>query len=292
MKTTLEERESKLAYLFIIPTFAIVLGIIIFPVLYNIWLSFHDVTLGNLGENPPFNGIKNYEKVVSEEEFLQALLVTIIYSIFGVVLSLILGLAAALLLNRTFKGRGLVRGIFLFTYIAPIVALAFIWRWMLNPVYGVVQYGMLQIGIIKEPVAWLSVKPLALICVILFEGWRYFPFDMLFILARLQAISEDLYEAAEVDGANTLQKFWHITLPELKYVLGTLFLLRFMWTFNKFDDIFLLTSGAAGTKVLPILVYDYAFPLSKIGLGAATSMFLFIILITFMVIYVRKVLQW
>ncbi|MFC1923015.1 carbohydrate ABC transporter permease, partial [Chloroflexota bacterium] len=127
--------------------------------------------------------------------------------------------------------------------------------------------------------------------VILFESWRYFPFAMLMILARLQAIDETLYEAAEVDGANSRAKFLYITIPELRYVLGAIFLLRLMWTFNKFDDIFLLTGGGFGTKVLPVLTYEFSFRLFDFGRGASTAMILLVILIVFMAIYAFTVMR-
>jgi multiple sugar transport system permease protein len=128
---------------------------------------------------------------------------------------------------------------------------------------------------------------MALTVVIAFEAWRYFPFAFLFILARFQAIPRDMYEAADVDGASPLQRFWHITLPQLVGILSTLFLLRFIWTFNKFDDIFLLTGGAAGTKTLTVQVYDQAFALADIGAGAAAAVILFVILALFMLAYFR-----
>jgi multiple sugar transport system permease protein len=110
-------------------------------------------------------------------------------------------------------------------------------------------------------------------------------------LARLQAIDNTLYEAADVDGANTWQKFWNITLPELRYVVGAIFLLRLMWTFNKFDDIFLLTGGGFGTKVLPVLTYEFSFKLFDFGRGAATAMILLVILVVFMAFYITTVMK-
>jgi multiple sugar transport system permease protein len=114
---------------------------------------------------------------------------------------------------------------------------------------------------------------------------------MLMILARLQAVDKALYEAAEVDGASALQKFWFITLPELRYVIGAIFLLRLIWTFNKFDDIFLLTGGGFGTKVLPILTYEFSFKLFDFGKGAATSMILLAFLVVFLIFYARFVMR-
>ena len=133
--------------------------------------------------------------------------------------------------------------------------------------------------------------PLALISVILFEGWRYFPFAFLFILARLQGIPDELYKAASVDGASPFQRFYHITLPKLITVLSTLFLFRFIWTINKFDDIFLLTRGHAGTKVMTIKVYEYAFGEFNIGASSAVAMILFGILSLFIFIYFRWILK-
>lgn len=292
---TLAQREAQLAYLLIVPTFAIVTGLVVFPAFFNVWISLHRVGLDNLNDvfHARFVGLENYGHAAQDYAFPDALQTSIAYSVLATVLTVLLGLGAALLLNRHFRGRGLVRAIFLIPYIAPLISVAYVWKWLLDPtVRGVANWGLMNLGLLEEPVAWLGKQGLALSIVILFEGWRYFPFAMLMILARLQAIDVTLYEAAAVDGATRLQQFWHITLPELRFVLGTIFLLRLMWTFNKFDDIFLLTSGGFGTRVLPILTYEFSFKLFDFGLGAATAMFLVLILLGFMVVYIRKVLQW
>lgn len=292
---TLEAREARLAYVLIVPTLLIVVGLVLFPAIFSIWISFHHVTLENLNDvfHAPFVGIENYIKVAHDFAFPDALKTTIVYSFSATILTTIIGLIAALILNRAFPGRGLARAIFLFPYIAPVISVAYIWQWLLRPTAsGVVNWALLNLNLISEPIAWLSTRAIALFMVILFEGWRYFPFAMLMLLARLQAIPQELYEAAAVDGAGTLRKFWHITLPELRYVMGTIFLLRLMWTFNKFDDIYLLTSGGFGTNVLPILTYQLSFGQYYFGRGAATAMILFITLALFMFFYIRTVLEW
>jgi multiple sugar transport system permease protein len=196
------------------------------------------------------------------------------------------------MLNRPFRGRGAARAVFLIPYVAPIVSVAFVWRWILDPrPSGVVNDILMSLGLIDLPIAYLATRGLALFLVILFEAWRYFPFAMLMILARLQAIDSTLYEAADVDGASTWLKFWFVTLPELRYVLGAIFLLRLMWTFNKFDDIFLLTGGGFGTKVLPVLTYEFSFKLFDFGRGAATAMILLVILVVFMEFYIGVVMR-
>ncbi len=298
---SLEAREARLAWILILPTALIVFGLVLFPAIFSIWISFHDVGLGNLGNvfNTEFVGLENYRRVVNDFAFkfqgLQswgAAVTSIVYSISATFLTITVGLIAALLLNRSFRGRGLVRAVFLFSYVAPIVSVAFVWKWILDPrPSGVLNDVLMSLGIIELPKAYLAQRGLALLLVIIFEAWRYFPFAMLMILARLQAIDRTLYEAADVDGANTWHKFRHVTLPELRFVLGAVFLLRLIWTFNKFDDIFLLTGGGFGTNVLPVLTYQFSFKSFDFGKGAANAMILLLILVIFLVVYVLTVMR-
>jgi multiple sugar transport system permease protein len=290
-----ERHEARLAFAMVVPTFAIVIGLVVFPVFFNVWISLHRIGLDNLNDvfRAPFVGLNNYLRAAHDFAFPGALWTSIVYSVCATGVTVATGLGASLMLNRSFRGRGLARTVFLVPYVAPLISVAYIWKWLLDPtVRGVVNWTLLSLGVIEEPIAWLGRQGIALPVVVLFEGWRYFPFAMLMILARLQAIELALYEAAAVDGAGRWTCFWRITLPELRYVLGTVFLIRLMWTFNKFDDIFLLTGGGFGTRVLPILTYEFSFRLFDFGQGAATAMFLVLILAAFMVVYIRKVLQW
>jgi multiple sugar transport system permease protein len=280
---------------------------VIIPVLWNLWLSIKPVTLADLRDVSLFNlnlTLQNFQKVFGDPDFLPALQTTLIYTIAGSLLSILLGLMAALLVNTEFPGRGLIRGLFISPYIAPVVAVTFTWSFILDPQLGVLNWAAVNKGVFSQPIPFLSQRwwvvelmgvkvriPLALISVICFEGWRYFPFAFLFILARLQAIPDELYEAAAVDGASPFQRFYYITLPQMLTVLSTLFLFRFIWTINKFDDIFLLTRGQAGTKVLTIKVYDYAFGEFDIGASSAVAMVLFAILSVFLFIYFRWMLK-
>ena len=285
------------------PTFTVVLAFVIFPVIWNLWLSIKPVSLGDLRGISLFQlnlTLQNFQKVFGDPDFLPVLRTTLIYTIAGSALSILLGLIAALLVHGEFPGRGLVRGLFISPYVAPVVAVTFTWSFILDPQLGVFNWLAVNKGLLSQPIPFLSQRwwtlemlgveirlPLALISVILFEGWRYFPFAFLFILARLQAIPDELYQAASVDGASPFQRFFHITLPQITTVLSTLFLFRFIWTINKFDDIFLLTRGQAGTKVLTIRVYDYAFGEFDIGASSAVAMVLFVILSVFLIIYFR-----
>jgi multiple sugar transport system permease protein len=298
---SLEAREARLAWMLILPTAVIVFGLVLFPAVFSIWISFHRVGLENLGNvfRAPFVGLQNYRQVVDDFAFkfqgIQqwgAAVTSIVYSFSATFLTLIVGLIASLLLNRPFRARGVTRAVFLFPYVAPIVSVAFVWRWILDPrPSGVFNDILMRLGLIELPKAYLATRGLALLLVIIIEAWRYFPFAMLMILARLQAVDKTLYEAADVDGANAWHKFRYVTLPELRYILGAIFLLRLIWTFNKFDDIFLLTGGGFGTNVLPVLTYQFSFRLFDFGKGAATAMILLAILIVFLVIYASTVMK-
>jgi multiple sugar transport system permease protein len=298
---SLQAREARLAWVLILPTALIVFGLVVFPAAFSIWISFRDVTLKNLDNvfRAPFVGLENYRFVVNDFAFkfqgLQswgAAVTSIVYSFSATILTLLIGLIASLLLNRPFRARGLARAVFLFPYVAPIVSVAFVWRWILDPrPSGVLNDILMKLGLIQLPKAYLATRGLALLLVIVFEAWRYFPFAMLMILARLQAVDQTLYEAADVDGANTWLKFLYVTLPELRYVLGAVFVLRLIWTFNKFDDIFLLTGGGFGTNVLPVLTYQFSFKSFNFGKGAANAMILLAILVVFLAVYVGTVMR-
>ena len=304
---TFFDQEARLAFWMLFPTFTVVLAFVIFPVIWNLWLSIKPVSLADLRSLSlvKFNfTLQNFQKVFGDPDFLPVLRTTLIYTISGSALSIFLGLVAALLVQGEFPGRGLVRGLFISPYIAPVVAVTFTWSFILDPQLGVLNWVAVNKGLFAQPIPFLSQRwwilnilgmeiriPLALTSVILFEGWRYFPFAFLFILARLQAIPNELYQAASVDGASPFQRFYHITLPQLATVLSTLFLFRFIWTINKFDDIFLLTRGQAGTKVLTIKVYDYAFGEFNIGASSAVAIVLFAILSIFLIIYFRWMMK-
>jgi multiple sugar transport system permease protein len=301
------DREARLAFWMLAPACLIGFTFVIFPVIWNVWLSLHPVSLGDLRGESLFkfkSTIENFQKVFKDPDFGAVLLTTLIYTVLGSAFSVLLGLTAALLVHGEFRGRGLVRGILISPYIAPVVAVTFTWSFILDPQLGVFNWLAVNSGLLAHPIPFLSQRwsnleimgvtlpiPVALLSVILFEGWRYFPFAFLFVLARLQGIPDELYQAASVDGASPFQRFIYITLPQLSTVLSTLFLFRFIWTINKFDDIFLLTRGQAGTKVMTIKVYDYAFGEFNIGASSAAAMILFGILAVFVFIYFRWVVK-
>ena len=232
---------------------------------------------------------ENFTRIFDGDEFWGVLGVTLFYTVFGTVGALLVGLFAALLLNKSFRGQGILRGLYLFPYVAPIIAVAFSWLILFDPFSGSANALLLQMGVTDEAINFFGERPLALIMVTVFEIWRYFPLSFLFILARMQSIDTDMYEAADMDGASPFQQFWYLSLPQLLGILSVLFLLRFIWTFNKFDDIFLLTGGNAGTRTLTVNVYEQAFAISNIGAGAAVAVVIFLCLLTFALFFFRFV---
>jgi multiple sugar transport system permease protein len=231
--------------------------------------------------------LDNFARVFDGSEFWGVLGVTLFYTVFGTVGALLFGLFAALLLNKSFKGQGILRGLYLFPYVSPIIAVAFAWILLFDPFSGSANALLIQMGVTQEAINFFGQRPLALIMVTIFEIWRYFPLSFLFILARMQSIDTDMYEAADMDGASPFQQFWYLSMPQLLGILSVLFLLRFIWTFNKFDDIFLLTGGNAGTRTLTVNVYEQAFAISNIGAGAAVAVVIFGCLLLFSLFFFK-----
>jgi len=244
--------------------------------------------------------LNNFKKVIFENEFVDLLLTTFYYTFFGTVGSIVFGILTAQMVNQKFYGRTFMRSVLLFPYVAPVVALAYTWELLLDPNSGTLNSLLVNFQILETPINLLGQKyldinilgisfklRLALTTVIVFEIWRYFPLAFLFILARLQAIPKDLYEAADVDGASPFQKFFKITLPQITAVISILFMIRFIWNFNKFEDVFLLTGGASGTRTLPINVYQQGFAISDIGMGSAVSIVIVLLLLLFMFFYFK-----
>ncbi|MBJ7358326.1 MAG: sugar ABC transporter permease [Nocardioides sp.] len=274
---------------------------VVLPILWTISLAFQQVRLLNL-RTTGFIGdysLDNFEKVLTSPGFVDALVTTLVYSVAGTACAIGLGLVAALALRRPFRGRGLVRACMLVPYVAPVVAAAFVWTTMLNPQFGVVNhYGTTLLGW-DDPIAFLSSgEPVtvlgldlhvskSLLTVVLFEGWRSFPFAFLFLTARIQAIPDSLDEAALIDGATPSQRFRHIVLPQLLPTIAVLTVLRFIWTFNNFDDIYLLTGGGSGTQVVAVRVYDYLINRGDIGAAAAMALVLAAILAVLVTAYLK-----
>jgi multiple sugar transport system permease protein len=185
--------------------------------------------------------------------------------------------------------RSLARSLILFPYFVSTVVAVLVWRWLFNDLYGILNHTMMWAGLISMPLDWIGAMPNAMISVVLVGAWKYFPFVVIAVLARLQTIPEQLYEAATIDGAGAWGRFWDVTLPQLKDVLIVVILLRAIWDFKEFDLIYLLTGGGPiiGTQTLPLMVYKEAFGMNEMGRASAVAVAMMLVMLVFMLVYFR-----
>ncbi|WP_369202697.1 carbohydrate ABC transporter permease [Streptomyces sp. PU-14G] len=295
-------RENRAGLAFVTPTFLVVLVVVVLPILWTVLLAFQRARLVDIQGMSLFGNwtLDNFAGVFTSPGFWTSLWTTLLYTVGATAGSVALGLVAALALRRPFRGRGLLRGAMLLPYVAPVVAVAFVWEIALSPQFGIVnEWGGKLLGW-DDPLAFLSTRsfevsllglhvdvPLALLTVVAFETWRYFPFAFLFLLARLQAVPDGLEEAAKVDGATPTQRFRYVLLPQLMPVIALLCVLRFIMTFNKFDDIYLLTGGGSGTDVVAVRVYDFLTARFDVGAAAAQALVLAAFLMVLLGVYFK-----
>ena len=280
-----KRREQLAGLLTIAPALFLILALTLYPVAYSIWLSL--LEKHSFFPQERFVSLENYFYLWKDSEFWSSLWLGTVYSIWTILFQVVLGVAAALILNETFVGRGLVRGIVLFPYMIPTIVAVILWKWLLNDMYGIVNYWLLALGIVRDPISWLGADHIML-SVIVMSVWQSFPFVLLSILARLQTIPPELYEAAKVDGASALRRFIHITLPQIRGILFVVILLRSIWMFTKFDTVWLMGEGAGAgrfIRTLPVYAYMRTMTYYQAGLGAALAVIMFGILVVCTVIY-------
>jgi multiple sugar transport system permease protein len=282
---TIRQKEILLGYALVFPSVVLIAATLLYPVAYNVYLSFTEVPLDPT-QSPQWVGLENYATLLSNPEFWVAAKNTVVFTLFSDVGATAAGLGVALLFQREFRGEGVLRSIVILPYIAPLIASAFVWRWIWHPLYGI---GPFVLGDLLGLVAQDANLRESIAMVIVFDSWRYFPFAFLLILARLRSIPDELYEAAKIDGAGRLARFRDITLPELKYVLATVFLLRWIWNFNVFADVWLFTRNV---PVLGTFVYVTGFNNYNQGLAAAVANMMVIVLLVLVSVYVKYVLEW
>ncbi|WGK68492.1 sugar ABC transporter permease [Candidatus Haliotispira prima] len=285
---TAQERDARWGVWFILPSVLVVSLLILYPILYNVYLSFFQV---NLNGSNTFTGLTNIKNVLGNSEFWQAVGTSATYVVFSTVGTTVWGICVALAMNRPFPMRGLVRSLILLPYVAPVISVVFSWQFLFDPVNGIFMDVFYQkLHIFSERVNLINDPKNSLWVAILFSIWKNFPFTYLMVLSRLQAIDRTLYEAAEIDGCTGFQKFFSITLPEIFYLVGAIVLLRFIWNFNKFEEIYLLTPSV---KVIPVYSYIKVFTgIPEIGQGAAIAIVQFVLILAIILVYVKKVLKW
>jgi multiple sugar transport system permease protein len=267
-----------------IPTALIVIVLLIFPIVFTLGMSFfHKNTL--VGPYV-FAGLENFTALLDDPQFYLAFKNGILYSGGSTLISLVFGLAVALVLNEDFKGRTILRAIVIFPYIVPPIVALFIWKFLFNS-RGIINVILSDLGIITEYIPWLGDSRYAMITVILISSWVWFPFSAINFLAGLQGIPQDIYEAAAIDGASALRRFTSITLPLLSPIITVMVVIRFIWAARNFDMIYLLTGGGPvdTTTVLPILAYKEAFGTFRLGYASTVATALFIFLTLMALIY-------
>ena len=263
---------------YISPAFIVLAVVLAYPLGYALWLSFHQWTLRTFKQGVPFIGLKNYADLFANPDFVNSLRITFTFVILAITFEFILGMGLALLLNHELKGRSFFRSMILLPMMCTNVVIGLTWRLLLNYQYGLVNYYIGKLGIL--PVEWLSSPKVAMASVVLVDVWNTTSFVALMLLAGLQSLPEEPFEAARIDGASGVQTFFFLTLPLLQPVILVALLWRFIDTFRIFDVIYLLTAGgpARVTETVSIYVYRYGFSSFNLGVAAAASFIMLVIM--------------
>jgi len=285
-----ELSERALGIVMLTPMLLVLVLVIGYPLLDSFWLSLHRANLASPEQGQPFIGLSNYLFAFRQPDFWYAIQRTLYFTILSVALELVLGILFAVLLNERFRGNLGARVAMIFPWALLTVSNGVLWAWILNPTYGVANALLVQLGLLDAPKSWLSDTFWTMNVIILADAWKTVPNMTLLLLAGLQPISADLYEAAEVDGATRWQKFTRITLPLLRPVILVAVALRTIGAFKVFDIIYVLTGNggpANSTKVIAFYDYDQAFHYLFFGYGAAISWLITAFMLVMIVIYIR-----
>lgn len=278
------QAEKRLAMWYMAPSLLILGAVAVYPIVNTFWLSLNRVIL-KFPDRDRFEGIGNYVRMFRDAKFVSAWTHTVIFTISSVLLETLLGLVIALILVRAFRGRGLARAAILIPWAIPTVVSSKMWEWIFNSSYGVMNHILTATGILPTALNWLGTQGLAMGVIVFVDVWKTTPFMALLILAGLTSIPQDIYESAKIDGVNSVQAFFRITLPLLRPVLLVAMLLRSLDAFRVFDLVFIMTQGgpADSTEVLSSYTYKQLFNLTNFGYGStlAMSIFFSVLLVAF-----------
>lgn len=263
--------SSRIAALFYAPTAFLLLVLIAWPLVNVVWQGFQYANLVDPSTSG-YAGLENFRTVVEDEDFFPALANTLLWTVLSVAGEYALGLVSAIALAQPVRGRAVFRGIIVVPWVIPIAIAGLNWMWLLNPDYGILNAWMVQLGLIERPRDWLGGIDTSLLTVTFVNIWRSFPFYTISLLAALQSVPGDLHEAAAMDGAGTIRRFFVITMPHLKTVSLTLVFIHVVWTAINFDFIWVMTQGGPlnASQTLPIMIYRYA--MQDFDVGAACAL--------------------
>lgn len=273
-------------YLLLLPALVLTTLILAFPLVQNIVNSLQDLSL--MDDSGDWIGLGNYVEIFDDDLFWLSLRNTLVYAVAGTILSLAIGLGFAMLLNMKVGPIGsTVELLYTLPWVVSPVVAGFAWKWLLNDHFGIINHWLVQSGLIAEEITWLGSPETALGSVIAARVWQFYPFAMVMFLAGLQSVPPVQYEAADVDGATTWQRFRYVTLPNLAAVTSILLPLGIIWSFNDFNMVFVMTRGGPinASMVLPVLVREYAFVEFDLGRSSALSIVIFALLIALSTVY-------
>ena len=281
-------RELLSGYVYLVPAAVCLLGTVVFPIVKAMHMSLYNHVLIRPQEYR-FIGLGNYARLLHDEVFWLTLWNSFLWVFGSVSLQFFGGFVAALLLHQAFVGRAVVRTVTLLPWVVPGVVVALVWEYVYQPNYGILNDLLFRLGWLHDRVAWLSNPTLAMPAVIATNVWRGVPFFAIMLLAGLQAIPDELYEAARVDGASVTQRFWHVTLPLLRPIIVVATATRIIWTFNYADLIFVMTSGgpANATQITSTYTLLQAYSNLDFGYAATLSVVLLLIMLSFTIFYLR-----
>ena len=287
------------AWIFLSPMIIVLLIVAAWPLSRSIWFSFTDASLIHLYE-AKFIGFKNYFRVLHtdsgatiyggvlvDKAWWGAVWNTVRFGAVSVTLETILGMAVALVLNANFKGRGLVRAAMLVPWAIPTVVSAKMWGWMLNDQLGIINDMFLRLGLIHEKIAWAADASYSMIAVVAVDTWKTVPFMSLLILAGLQMVPNDVYEAAEIDGVHPIKVFFKVTLPLVRPAVMVAVIFRMLDALRIFDLVYILTPNSSQTKTMSVIARENLFEFDKFAYGSAESTLLFCFLLVLVVIYIK-----
>jgi multiple sugar transport system permease protein len=280
--------RTQLGYILVSPALFLLVLVIGFPVARTIQLSLWEYKLSQLWKTR-FVGLQNYVELFKDPRFWNSGWNTIVYIVGTTVGIMLIGLAMALVMNRQFAGRGIVRSLILIPWAMPPIIVSRTWAWIFDGLYGIANYVLQSMGIIDQPIPWLNEIPDAMVAVQISAIWRGAPFAALLLLAGLQTIPSELYEAADIDGADVWQKFRRITLPSLRSTIGVTLLFTTLNAFKAFDIIYGMTKGGPleSTETMMLYSYMHLFTFLRFGYGSASVLIIVLFCLLFSVVYVR-----
>jgi len=285
-------KKNYTRWLFVLPAIIIVLALFVYPIISSFYFSFTNKNL--IRPTYDFVGLDNYIAVLKDKGFWNAFLNSLKWTIFSLGGQLLVGFTAALALNKVKHLKGFYKTLLIIPWAFPSIVIAFSWQWILNGVYGFLPNILVQLGLCDTPPQFLTDRVLVFVVLVFINIWFGAPMIMVNVLAALQTVPQDQYEAAEIDGAKGWQTFLYITVPHIKVVTGLLVVLRTVWIFNNFDLIYLITGGgpAGATQTVPVYAYDMGWGTKLLGKSSAVTVLLFIFLMAVCVAYFAVLAHW